>query len=69
MRRIPYIAYFTLTTLAASGLALAQDSQTAAPNPAPTNDPNQPALQQPGNTQTPGWRRARSSDAADAGCG
>jgi hypothetical protein len=62
MKRIPYIAYFTVATLATCGLALAQDAPIAAPN----NDQSQPALQQPGNTQTPGWRRVDPGTAADA---
>jgi hypothetical protein len=61
MTRTSYFAYFTLTALAASGLALAQD-QSAPPSP----DPNQPALQQPNNTQNHGWRRADDPAPADA---
>ena len=65
MRRIAYIAYFTVSAFAVSGLALAQDPQSA-PQSA---DPSQPALQQPSNNQNHGWRRvddpAPAATAAD----
>lgn len=67
MIRISHIAYFTLTafaaTLGTSGLALAQDVQNS--------DPNQPAVQQPNNTQNQnnnqnhGWRRVDDPAPAD----
>ncbi|HEY3836147.1 MAG TPA: hypothetical protein VGL72_06230 [Bryobacteraceae bacterium] len=62
MTRTSYFAYFTLTALAASGLALAQDTQNTAPSP----DPNQPSLQQPNNAQNHGWRRVDDPAPADA---
>lgn len=58
MIRIAYIAYFTLTALTTSGLALAQNT----PNP----DQNQPAVQQPNTTQNHGWRRVDDPAPADA---
>ena len=65
MTRIKTIAYFTLTALAASGLALAQDQ--------PQNQPSQPSdpqVTQPApaqnNTGTPGWRRVNPADATAA---
>src|ERR1035441_2114752 len=65
MTRIPTIAYFTLTALAASGLALAQDQpqnqQTAPPDPQVT----QPAPTQK-NNGTRGWRRVDDPAPADA---
>ena len=65
MTRIPTIAYFTLTALAASGLALAQDQpqnqQTAPPDPQVT----QPAPTQ-NNIGNRGWRRVDDPAPADA---
>jgi hypothetical protein len=53
MRRIKYIAYFTFSALALSGLALAQDTQTAqSADPQSTVQPGQP----PANGNR-GWRR------------
>ncbi len=66
MTRISYLAYFTLTTLATSGLALGQVPQNApqgaAPDPQVNVQPAQPPQNSNGNR---GWRRV--DDSAQAG--
>jgi hypothetical protein len=62
MTRIPYIACFTLTALTASGLALAQDPQSPAPNPQTSVQPAAPPQNSNSNR---GWRRVDEPAPAD----
>jgi len=60
MIRTSTFAYFTLTALAASGLALAQDPQSAPPDPQYSAQPNSPQ-----NNGNHGWRRVDDAAQAD----
>src|SRR5690348_15282803 len=60
MTRLPNIAYFTLTVLASSGLALAQDPQSPPPDPQSTVQPASPQQNNSGR-----WRRVDEPSQAD----
>lgn len=66
MTRIPTLAYFTLTALAASGIVLAQDQPQQGPTPDTQVTQSAPAPGQDNGTANHGWRRADDPAPADA---
>jgi len=64
MTRTSYFAYFTLTAVATTGLALAQGNQNAPPTAPDQQSVAQPA--QPQNNGNRGWRRVDDPAAAQA---